>query len=92
MRDMGNLELLGISSPGAYAEQSQRIEHVIVLRPLHRVLHFSRQSIDDVINSPISKNLVLGYFKLYKEVHRTCEAVDLERQWNPTGAWQLPQS
>ncbi len=89
---MASLESLGISSRVSDREYSQGIEHVVIRRPLDRVLHFSRQTIDDVINSPISKGLVLGYFKLYKEVHRTCEAVDLERQWNPTGAWQLPQS
>jgi hypothetical protein len=53
-------------------------------RPLHRVLAFTRRSIDDVVNDPIAKNEVYGYYKLYRQIQRAGEVRDLERQWNPT--------
>jgi len=50
------------------------------------VLAFTRRSIDDVVNCPIVKNEVLGYYKLHNWVQRGCEATDLDRWWNgPTG-------
>ena len=58
------------------------IEQVMPRRPLHRVLAFTGQSIDDVVNSPIAKNHVLGYFKLYKWIQRGSEIVELEKQWS----------
>ena len=59
-----------------------RTEHVMIQRPLQRVLAFTRRSIDDVVNDPIAKREVLGYYKLYRQVQRTGEVSDLERQWN----------
>ena len=53
-------------------------------RPLHRVLAFARRSIDDVVNDPIAKNEVMGYYKLFRQVERASEVRDLERQWNRT--------
>ena len=58
------------------------VEHVIVQRPLHRVLAFTGRSIDDVVNNPVAKREVLGYYKLHKWVYRQSEISDLERQWN----------
>ena len=60
------------------------MRHVIVNR-LNRVLAFTRLTIDDVVNNPIAKNQVQGYFKLSKMIDRRCEIVDLEKQWNPFG-------
>ena len=51
-------------------------------RPLHRILAFTGRSIDDVVNDPIAKREVLGYYKLHKQVARTMEVRELERQWN----------
>jgi hypothetical protein len=51
-------------------------------RPLHRVLAFTGRSIDDVVNDPIAKNQVRGYYKLYRQVERVAEIRDLEKQWN----------
>ena len=59
-----------------------RTEHVMIQRPLQRVLAFTRRSIDDVVNDPIAKREVLGYYKLYRQVQREGEVSDLERQWN----------
>jgi hypothetical protein len=73
---------LGFQSRKVEAPQGDKIEHVIVQRPLQRVLAFTRRTIDDVINDPIARNEVRGYFKLYKYVQRGSEITELERQWN----------
>jgi hypothetical protein len=57
-------------------------EYLVIQRPLRRVLAFTGRSIDDVVNSPIVKREVLGYYKLHKQIHRAAEVRDLERQWN----------
>jgi hypothetical protein len=57
-------------------------EYIVVQRPLRRVLAFTGRSIDDVVNNPIVKREVLGYYKLHKQIHRAGEVRDLERQWN----------
>jgi hypothetical protein len=60
-------------------------EYVVVPNPLRRVLAFTGLSIDDVVDCPIARNTVYGYFKLHKQVQRTYEIVDLEKQWNSLG-------
>ncbi len=57
-------------------------EHLLIQRPLRRVLAFTGRSIDDVVNDSIVKREVLGYYKLHKQIHRAGEVRDLERQWN----------
>ena len=49
---------------------------------LRRVMAFVGRSIDDVVNDPIAKNQVRGYFKLAKQIERAGEVTELERQWN----------
>ena len=68
-------------------------EHFVVRQqPLRRVLAFTRLSIDDVVNCPIAKRQVLGYYKLHKWVERGCEITDMNRWWNGEAAkprrWQ----
>lgn len=58
------------------------IEHVVIERPLNRVLRFTRRSIDDIVNFPIAKREVLGYYKLHRWVVRESEVSELEKQWN----------
>lgn len=53
-------------------------------RVLQRVLNFTGKTIDDVVNDPVAKRQVLGYFKLHKWVERESEIGDLERQLNRT--------
>ena len=60
----------------------KRQEYVQVQQPLRRVLAFTGHSIDDVINHPVARHRVRAYYKLYKQVERGCEVVDLERWWN----------
>ena len=57
----------------------------VVQKRLNRVLAFTRLTIDDVVNSRIAKNQVLGYWKLSRQVDRSIEITELERQWNPNG-------
>jgi hypothetical protein len=64
---------------------AQRTEHVMIERPLQRILSFCRRSIDDVVNSPLAKNEVLGYWKVYRQIRRGEEVISLEKQWNPLG-------
>ncbi len=59
-----------------------RTEHVEVQRPLRQVLSYTRRSIDDVVNDPVAKAEVLGYYKLHRWIRRRCEIVDLDRQWS----------
>ena len=52
---------------------------------LRRVLSFTGHTIDDVVNDPIAKAKVLGFYKLGRWVERENEVSDLERQWNALG-------
>jgi hypothetical protein len=79
---MSILSGLGIPSPRRLRPDADRTEHVMTQRPLQRILAFRGRSIDDVVNDRIVKNEIYGYWKLHKQVERTCDVVDLERQWN----------
>jgi hypothetical protein len=59
-------------------------QYVVTDRPLDRVLAFTGYGIHDVVNNPIARNAVYGYFKLHRFVQRRCEIIELERQWNPS--------
>ncbi len=75
---------LGLGHPrgGGDEPSGGRTEYVLLRRPLRQILAFTRRSIDDVINNPIAKNEVLGYYKLHKQIRRHSEIGELERQWN----------
>lgn len=75
--------LPGLSGSRPRPIASQGLEQVTIDRPLQRVLAFTRRSIDDVINDPLARSEVLGYYKLHCWVRRECEISELERQWNP---------
>ena len=72
---------LGLHLPRA-ERSADRTEFILLQRPLQRILAFTRRSIDDVVNDPIAKREVLGYYKLHKQIVRAGEVGDLERQWN----------
>ena len=63
-------------------EMPDLTEFRVVEQPLRRVLAFTGRSIHDVVNNPVVKREVLGYYKLHKQIHRAAEVRDLERQWN----------
>ena len=73
---------LGIGARHLQADHVDRMQHVIVQRPLRRVLAFTGRTIDDVVNSASAKNEVMAYFKLYRQVQRMSEVSELERWWN----------
>ena len=77
--------LFSFSEPaaGADAAPDPLVERV-VQRPLNRVLAFTGRTIDDVVNDPMVKNQVYGYYKLFRQIERAGEVRDLERQWNAT--------
>jgi hypothetical protein len=52
---------------------------------LGRVLAFTGKTIDDVINCPMARNQVRGYWKLSRQIDRSAEIGELERQWNASG-------
>ena len=79
MSDLGALGLRRLLPHGP-----ARTEQVLVQKPLARVMAFTGRSIDDIVNDPLSKRLVLGYYKLHKWVDREMEVSALERQWNAT--------
>jgi hypothetical protein len=60
-----------------------RTEIVHLQNALRRVLSFTGHTIDDVVNDPIAKAKVLGFYKLHRWVARENETSELERQWNP---------
>ena len=79
---MSSLDSLGLNSPQYDRPDNDRVEYIVRLHALNRVLAFTGRSIHDVVNNPIVKNEVLGWYKLHKWIHRGIEVSDLERQWN----------
>ena len=79
---MSDAGLPGLGSPLPFKPNGNQIEHVLTQRPLHRILAFTRRTIDDVINDPIARNQVYGFYKLHRWIEREDEIGELERQWN----------
>lgn len=79
---MGISDALGISRERLEYWAPAPMEFVMVQRPLRRVLAFAGHSIDEVCTNPIVKRKVFCYYKLYKQVNRSIEVTELERQWN----------
>ena len=73
---------LGFFVPRLYRRGGADTERIVYQQPLRRVLDFLCCSIDDVINDPLVRGQVFGYYKLSRQIERTCEVVDLERWWN----------
>ena len=82
---MSKFTSLGLSRGFVSADATPRIEHVIVQRPLDRILAFTGRSIDDVVNDPLAKRHVFGYYKLHRWMDRKAEIAEMERAWNPLG-------
>jgi len=82
---MSDLSPLGLGSPVLRPPGQNGTEYVVIQHVLDRILAFLNHSIDDVVNDPIVKNKVIGFYKLHKFVQRRCEIVDLENQWNSVG-------
>ena len=83
---MSNVWGIGLGGFARSDSDEPATEHVVVQRPLQRVLAFRGRSIDDVVNCPIVKNEIYGYWKLMGHIKRHSEVLELERQWNALGA------
>jgi hypothetical protein len=79
---MNDLSALGLWKPQLRQNPNGGTELVVTQRPLDRILSFTGYSIDNVVDDPIAKHAVLGYYKLSRQIQRRSEIVDLERQWN----------
>ena len=55
-------------------------------RRLARVLAFCGLDLSDVLGCPVARRTAQFYLAVDAEVERRAEVLDLERQWNPTGA------
>jgi hypothetical protein len=80
---MSQMRGFGIPLPRWVIDDEAKFSYVMRQRSLHRILNFTGRTIDDVVNNPIAKNEVLGYYKLHKFINRRSEIRELERQWNP---------
>ena len=79
---MAQMHGFGFRTAQKLVDGEPKVSYVLRERALRRVLNFTGRTIDDVVNSPIVKNEVLGYYKLHKFINRRTEIRDLERQWN----------
>jgi hypothetical protein len=82
---MSNVWGIGLGGLVRRGSDEPATEHVVVQRPLQRVLAFRGRSIDDVVNCPIVKSEIYGYWKLMGHIKRRSEVLELERQWNSIG-------
>lgn len=73
--------LFNLGRRNAPPDFTQRSEIVQTQSPLRRVLAFAGCTIDDVVNDPIARRKVQGYYKLHRWVGRESKISDLERQW-----------
>ena len=62
-----------------------RTEIVQLQNSLRRVLSFTGHTIDDVVNDPVARARVVGFYKLHRWTERAGDVSELERQWNPLG-------
>ena len=82
---MSDLTSLGFGPGFLPGSDNARTEHVMLRRPLDRILAFTGRSIHDIVNNPLAKNQVYGFFKLQRWMDRQSEISELERTWNPLG-------
>ncbi len=82
---MSLLSSLGFGARRHVQESHPGTEFVMMQRPLQRLLAFRGRNIDDVVNDPIVKNEMLGYWKVLNQIERGSERVELEKQWNSLG-------
>lgn len=82
---MSQINALGFGSVGQPVPDGPKTTYLMRLSALRRVFALRKRTIDDVVNNPIVKNEILGYWKVLKTIDRHEEIRDLERQWNSLG-------
>jgi hypothetical protein len=80
---MSDFAPLGLSRISLPIRSADKTELLVIQRRLDRIFEHTGFTLDDVVNNPVARNAVLGYFKLSLMIDRRSEIVDLERQWNP---------
>ena len=80
---MSDFAPLGLSRIQLPTRTAERTELLVIQHRLQRVLDHTGFTMDDVINNPVARNAVVGYYQLSLFIDRRCEIVELERQWNP---------
>ena len=73
-------------SSGPPQEARDSHQRLVRQNQLNRILAFTGLTIDDVVNHPIARNQVRGFFKLTRWMDRRLEIRELEKQWNPLRA------
>ena len=79
---MSILSPLGVGNQERLVRPNPRTALVQLRNSLHRLMAFRGFTIDDIVNNPITKNEALGYWKVFRQIERRGEILDLERQWN----------
>lgn len=72
---------IGAGPMGFPDERPLQVESVVRLA-LNRVLEFTGHSIDDIVNDPVARNEVEGYYRLYCYVERRCDEIRRNRAIN----------
>jgi hypothetical protein len=79
---MSQFGSLGIGPQRRLHQDQPQAAYLLARLPLQRILAFRARSIDDVVNNPLVKNEILGFWKLHKQLEAMTEALELEQQWN----------
>lgn len=72
---MSSLSPLGIGIFSGPAGDSSYYQRQVAQLALHRVLEFTGLTLNDVVNDPIARNQVRGYYKLCRFVENRCDEI-----------------
>ena len=75
---MSLLSSLGLGTPLVSVHRDGPVAMFSEAQILGRILRFTGYTINDVINDPIARNAVIGYFGLYRFIERRCAELDLD--------------
>jgi hypothetical protein len=73
---MSSLNSLGLGAPQVPPHNDRPVAVFSEVQVLGRILRFTGYSIHDVINDPIARNAVIGYYGLYRSIERRCAELD----------------
>lgn len=73
------------TSPVNIVRTRDALVYIQASQPMQRLLSFAGRTMDEVVNCPVARRHVTIYYRVGRQIERTCEAIELERQWNPLG-------
>jgi len=73
---MSAIESLGLGSPENPVRADRPSAMFSEAQVVARILRFTGYTIDDVINDPIARNTVRGYYGLHRCVEKRCAELD----------------